>query len=132
MQQTISDTIKILLVDDSADVRRKLTRLLSAPDRLLFEAETAEIALQLITENDFDVIFLDIMLPFGVSGLDVLKKAKEIRPELGSVIVLTGWQESSTKMEAELLGATYLVKAPFDRQQILEEFNRALVRRRPA
>ena len=127
----MAEPVKILLIDDSVDVRRKLIRLLSDDNHILFEADTEETALQLIREHDFDVIFLDIMLPFGVNGLNVLRKAKELRPDLGDVIVLTGWQESNTRQEAELLGAAYLVKAPFDRKQILEEFNRALSRRRP-
>ena len=121
---------KILFVDDSADVRRKLSRLLNAEGRLLFEADTEEAALQLIGKHQFDVIFLDIMLPFGVSGIDVLRKAKEIKPDLGRVIVLTGWQDPNVRLEAERLGATYLVKAPFDRKLILEEFNKALSQRR--
>lgn len=124
------EPIKILLIDDSADVRRKLIRLLTAEGRLLFEADTEETALQLITEHEFDVIFLDIMLPFGVSGIDLLRKAKANKPDLGKVIVLTGWQDPNVKQEAELLGAAYLVKAPFDRKLILEEFDKALSQRR--
>lgn len=126
----MSDGLKVLLVDDSADVRRKLKRLLSAADRSVFEADTEEAALQLIKEHDFDVIFLDVMLPFGVKGFEVLKKARAIRSELGSVIILTGWPEPSVKEEAALLGAGYLDKAPFDRKRILEEFDKALTRRR--
>ena len=125
----MSEPIKILIVDDSVDVRRMLVRLLTNSNHLLFEADTEETALRLIGEHRFDVIFLDIMLPFGVKGLDVLKKAKQIREDPGSVIVLTGWQEPTTKHEAEQLGAAYLVKAPFDRKRILEEFNKALSRR---
>jgi CheY-like chemotaxis protein len=128
----MSDVIKVLLVDDHVDVRQKLKRLLTAAGRLLFEADTEETAIQLIQDHDFDVIFLDVMLPFGVKGFDVLKKAKTIRPDLGSVIILTGLPEPSVKEEAALLGAGYLDKAPFDRRRILEEFDKALTRRRAA
>lgn len=119
--------MKILIVDDNEYVRRKIKQILSAPDLTFFEAENDEEALRLIEANLFDVIFLDISLPFGVTGIDVYKKAKEVRPDLGRVIILTGWLEDSTKNEAEALGAfDYLDKAPLDRGKIKATFDRAI------
>jgi two-component system response regulator YesN len=122
--------LKILVLDDNENVRRKLKRLLRADDRSVFEADTGESALALIEEHAFDVIFFDVMLPLGVSGLDVCRKAREIRPDLGGVIILTGWPDTAIEEEAKSLGATYLHKAPFDREQILSAFNQALSQRR--
>jgi DNA-binding NtrC family response regulator len=126
----MNDPIKILIVDDNEHVRRKIKRILSASNRAFFEAANEEDALTLIKENHFDIIFLDIRLPFGSTGIDVYKKAKEVQPNLGKVIILTGWLEDSTRNEANELGAfAYLDKAPLDRNKIIEAFNKALSQR---
>lgn len=125
----MDQVIKVLIVDDSEDVRRKIKTILSAPGRIFFEAESEEESLRLIKDNLFDVIFLDIRLPFGVTGVDVYRKAKDIQPDLGKVIILTGWLKDNIRNEAEKLGAfAYLDKAPLDRTKIIEEFNRALLK----
>jgi len=123
----MEDLIKVLIVDDNEYVRRKIVRILSAPGRTFYEAANEEDSLSLIKANHFDIIFLDVRLPFGRTGIDVFKKAKEIQPNLGKVIILTGWLEDSTRHEANELGAfAYLDKAPLDRDKIIEAFNKAL------
>jgi DNA-binding NtrC family response regulator len=125
----MADSINILIVDDSEDVRRKIKTILSAPDHIFFEAEDEENALRLINDNLFDVIFLDIRLPFGVTGIDVLKRAKEVQSNLGKVIILTGWLEDDIRNEAKKLGTfAYLDKAPLDRKRIIEIFNQAILK----
>lgn len=126
--EVMDDFVKILIVDDNEYVRRKIKRILAAPNRTFFEAANEEDSLKLIKDNPFDVIFLDVRLPFGVTGIDVYKKAKEIQPNLGKVIILTGWLEDNTRNEAKKLGAfEYLDKAPLDRNKIIDAFNRALL-----
>lgn len=118
---------KVLIVDDNEYVRRKLRRILSALGCEVLEAATEEEALALITEHAFRVIFLDISLPFGATGTDVFRKAKEIRPDLGRVIILTGWLEDKNRAEVVELGAfDWLDKAPFDRNKIINVFRNAL------
>ena len=110
-------------------MRRKLKRILAAPNRTFFESENEEEALRLIRDCLFDVIFLDISLPFGVTGIQVYEKAKAIQPDLGRVIILTGWLEDDTKRRAEELGAfAYLDKAPLDGSKIIDSFNKALIK----
>lgn len=118
---------RVLIVDDNDHVRWKIRRILAPYNCDFFEAETAEEALTLIRKHAFDVVFLDISLPFGLTGIDVLRKAREIRSDLGNVIFLTGWMEDATRAEADDLGAYgWLDKAPFDRKKIIAMFQSAM------
>jgi len=119
---------KVLIVDDNKSIRQIIKRILSNSNHIFFEAGTGEDALALIKETIFNVIFLDIRLPFGISGLEVFKTAKAIQPKLGKVIILTGWLEDNIKAEADKLGAfAFLDKAPLDRNAIIGMFNKALL-----
>lgn len=119
---------KVLVVDDNEYVRRKLRRILSPFGCDFFEAATETEALALISEHAFRVIFLDIRLPFGATGTDLFRKAKEIRrSDLGKVIILTGWLEDKNRAEVIELGAfAWLDKAPLDQNKITDAFLRAL------
>ncbi len=80
--------IRILLVDDHAVVRVGLKQVLSdgIPGSVFEEAGCAEEALSQVRTSIFDIVILDISLP-GESGLDVLKKFKQIRPGLPGLIL---------------------------------------------
>ncbi len=120
---------KVLIVDDNEHARRRLKSILAEFNCIFSEAEDEESALTLIKENIFDVILLDIKLPYGVTGIDVYRNAKKIRPNVGRVIILTGWLEDSIRNEANELGAfAYLDKAPLDRNKIIEVFKKALIK----
>jgi hypothetical protein len=57
----------------------------------------------------------------------VLIQARQIRPELGKVIILTGWLEDIDRELVITLGAhAWLDKSPLDGDRILEEFRRAI------
>jgi two-component system nitrogen regulation response regulator NtrX len=118
---------KVLIVDDNEHVRYQLRRILSSFGCEFAEAETGEDALTMIAATAFDVLFLDMRLPFGVTGMNVFIKAKETRPDLGKVIILTGWFEDETRAKAFALGAhDWLDKAPLDREKILNAFRSAI------
>lgn len=125
----MSELKRILIVDDSEYMREKIKRVLSPFDCEFYEAGDGGTALQLIEETIFDVIFLDLRFPFGVNGIDIFKKAKEIQPDLGNVIILTAWIDGSEISEAKALGVfDFLGKAPVDRKKITETFERALIK----
>src|SRR4051812_34945240 len=115
----MSNSNLVLIVDDNEHARRKIRRILQPFDCEFFEAATGEEALALIKEHAFRVVFLDIRLPFGVTGIDVLKEARKIRSDLGNVVFLTGWMEDATRVEADLGAFGWLDKAPFDREKII-------------
>ena len=73
---------KILIVEDESAIRRVLSKILSEEDESyqIFEAEDGEKAIQMITEDDFDLVICDIKMP-KKDGEEVLAYAKSIKPE---------------------------------------------------
>jgi DNA-binding NarL/FixJ family response regulator len=74
--------MKILIADDHEVVRRGLKDLLTDEfDRVTFgEAGDSRAALDLLTQQHWDLVLLDINMP-GRSGLDVLTDARRLRPK---------------------------------------------------
>jgi ActR/RegA family two-component response regulator len=117
---------RVLIVDDREIVRQTLRNILLGFDCVFSEAEYGAAALDLIRENEFDVIFLDLKLP-DHSGIEVLRHARDLGKALGKVIVLTGFPEQTTLAEATRLGVfKYLTKTPVDWTEIRAAFAEAI------
>jgi CheY-like chemotaxis protein len=109
----------ILVVDDEPDVealfRQQFRRDLRA-DRFTMEfAQSALIALQRITDagdNSLILILSDINMP-GMSGLELLPKAKAVRPDV-PIIMITAYGDAETKRRALENGAEALLTKPID------------------
>jgi DNA-binding NarL/FixJ family response regulator len=107
-----ADTIKVLLVDDHAVVRDGMRLMLSSESdiEVAGEAETAQEALRITGEQNFDVVLVDINLP-DKSGLDLLKSLREERPKL-AVLILSMYAEEIYAVRALKHGAAgYLTKS---------------------
>ncbi len=99
-----------LVVDDSLPVRIQMHTVLSSFTSRTDLAETGEEALDLINENNYDVIFLDIILP-GVDGYEVCKTIKEGKCKDTPVILLTSNSSPADRIKGNLSGCdTYLIK----------------------
>ena len=96
-------TIKILIADDHAIVRRGLKEILEdTPDIVAAgEASNGREVLEKLQAESWDVLVLDITMP-GRSGLDILKDIRQMKPEL-PVLILS--------MHAEEQFATRMIKA---------------------
>ena len=102
----------ILIVDDEAIVRESIRDWLKDSGYGVMTAESGEEALALIRNHAFSVIILDLRLP-GMTGIEVLKKVKTLKPEIKS-IVITAYPTMLTREEASKLGAIdYLIKPIF-------------------
>lgn len=82
---------KLLIVDDSQQIRERLIGLLSGTPqvRVVGQAETAEQAARLIDDAPPDTLLLDIRLP-GRSGIDLLTDIKQRHPQI-HVIIMTNY-----------------------------------------
>ena len=109
----------VLVVDDEADVevlfRQQFRRDLRC-DRFTMEfAQSAPMALQRITDAEdrsLILILSDINMP-GMSGLELLPKAKVLRPDV-PVIMITAYGDAETKRKALENGAEALLTKPID------------------
>ena len=102
----------VLVVDDEAIVRESIRDWLKDAGYEVSVAESGEEALKLIQKQNFGVMILDLRLP-GMTGIDVLKKVKALKPNIKSVVI-TAYPTMLTQEEAAKLGAIdYLVKPVF-------------------
>ncbi len=113
---------KILIVDDDKLMRSFLTEALRRKQSDITTAENGQQALQSIKDHTYDVVLTDMKLP-DATGLDILKKSKEISPNT-IVIVITAYGSIENAVEAMRLGAfNYLIKpfSPDSLEAILEK-----------
>jgi CheY-like chemotaxis protein len=109
----------ILVVDDEPDVeilfRQQFRRDLRAGRFTMEFAQSAPMALQRITDAGDRALILilsDINMP-GMSGLELLPKAKALRPDV-PVIMITAYEDAETKRNALEGGAEALLTKPID------------------
>jgi CheY-like chemotaxis protein len=112
-------SLLILVVDDEADVealfRQQFRRDLRAGRFNMEFAQSAPAALQCISnasEVSLILILSDINMP-GMSGLELLPKAKALRPDV-PVIMITAYGDAETKRKALERGAEALLTKPID------------------
>ncbi len=122
---------RILVVDDEEGIRRLLVRLCSLEGYQVETAVDKASACQALEAGFFNICISDLRLP-DANGIEVLRYAKRLYPDC-EVIILTGYGDLQTAIEALRLGAyDYLQKPLFDLQLILIVISRALERQRLA
>ncbi|MBZ4659856.1 MAG: sigma-54-dependent Fis family transcriptional regulator, partial [Desulfacinum sp.] len=102
---------RILVVDDEPFICENLERILSEEGYAVTVTSTGSEALELLSGEPADLVLLDLNLP-DLSGLDVLKAAKERDPSL-LVIVITGYASVESAVQAIKAGAYDYLKKPF-------------------
>jgi len=120
-------TGRILLVDDEEIVLRSCQRILRDGDYQIDIARNGLLALEMVNENDYDVLILDIKMP-KMDGIEVLRRVKEARPDI-DVIMITGLHDISTAVQAMKLGALDYLPKPFEPEDLQMLVSRAFDRR---
>ncbi len=103
---------QILVVEDRESLRRMLERALVEEGYRVEVAESGELAVEQLRDLDFDLVLTDLMLP-GISGLEVLKSCRDLRPAT-PVVVLTAFGTVDTAVEAMKLGASDFMEKPVE------------------
>jgi len=98
--------IKIFIADDHAIVREGLKQIVAETTDMAVtdEADTGHEVLEKVSENDYDVLVLDITMP-GLNGLDALKQLRNQRPDL-PVLVLSIHPEEQYAVRVLRAGAS--------------------------
>ena len=116
--------MRVLVVDDEANLRRMLRSLLQAEGWLVDEAGGAEEALIRVKQNQPDVVLLDLVLP-GDSGLDLLPRLKKASPDT-PVIMMSGEANLSDAVQATREGAFHFLEKPLGSEGVLATLRGAL------
>jgi DNA-binding response OmpR family regulator len=109
----------ILIVDDEKNIRLTVAKAMEAFGVEIGEAAAGDEALARIEEKDYGVIILDLKLPGGMDGLEVLRRVKETRPDI-HVIMISAYGTVDTAVEAMKLGAVDFIQKPFAAAEIRE------------
>jgi|Deesub1362A_J573_1020465.scaffolds.fasta_scaffold03219_5 CheY-like chemotaxis protein len=102
---------KILVLDDDPIVTLSCRRILGAEGYSIYTVERGEEALKRLSKEDFDLLISDVRLP-DISGIEVLKEAKIIKPNT-DVVIITGYPTLEDAKESTRLGAFEYIEKPF-------------------
>ncbi len=114
----------LLIVDDDEVMRETLSDVLRKKGYEVFVAPSGNDALSAIRKNIIDLIVLDMRLP-DLDGLEVLKEAKEARPQLKGIII-TAYPSVQTAVDAMKEGAVDYLSKPFDLNKLEELIRQTL------
>ena len=117
---------KILVIEDEAAIRRVLIKIISEENDAyqVEEAEDGLVGLEMIKNNDYDLVLCDIKMP-KMDGVEVLEKAKKIKPET-SIVMISGHGDLDTAVNTMRLGAFDYISKPPDLNRLLNTVRNAL------
>ena len=118
--------MKVLLIEDNKTIANNIKKYLELSDFEVLICENWLFWLEVARNNDFDIILLDLMLPW-MSGEEICKKIKAEK-DIPIIMTTAKWQLEDKLEWFELWADDYLVK-PFDLEE-LEARIKALTRRK--
>ena len=107
---------KILIIDDDRDMRTGVTDLLKEEGYNVFSAVNGREGIAFAGENHCDLVLLDKNMP-DMDGMQVLEEIKKIDNKL-PIIILTGFSDIKTAVQAMKLGAFDYLTKPFENEEI--------------
>jgi len=115
---------RVLVVDDEPTYRTSVSRCLTNNNYQVTAADSAERALEYLTESRFDLVITDLKMS-GMSGLDLLAKMQEIAPNTAA-IMMTAYAAIDTAIEATKRGAFHYLVKPFNIEEVLQLSHKAI------
>lgn len=119
-----SNSARILVIDDEARIRDACTLVLSDRGFDVSSASDGEKGLEMIHNNHFDIVLVDLMMP-TISGFDVLSEVRKNFPDT-VVIVITGYATLEHSIEAMKKGAFDFIPKPFTPDQLRAVVDKSL------
>ena len=111
----------VLIVEDELNIRELLRDFISSTGSTAVTAEDGQEAILAIQKQHFDLVFLDLKLP-RISGVEVLKKIKQISPST-PVVVVTGNAAELESVQDRSLRPQWVIPKPFKLKLIREAIN---------
>src|SRR5690625_4710937 len=114
----------VLVVDDEANIRRMVARLLESEGYRVLEAPDGRAALGEVEARDPDLVLLDLAMPER-DGPGALRALRGRRPEL-PVIMMSGRASLADAVQATKLGAFHFIEKPLNPEAVLLTVRRGL------
>jgi DNA-binding NtrC family response regulator len=108
----------VLIVDDEMNIRTTLSFALEKLNLSMDTAASGAEALKKLAEKSYGLMLLDLHMP-GIDGMEVLRRVREIRPEV-RVVIITAYGSIEAAVEAMKLGAVEFLQKPFDPEDVRE------------
>lgn len=122
--------MRVIFVDDNAMNRKVVKGMLEAAQVAMVEAESAEIGLQLIDTDHFDIILMDLRMP-GMDGLAAIRavRARNDAKSHLPIIVVTADNGRDVRGQALAAGADDLLHKPVQMESLFDAIGRAMTAR---
>jgi DNA-binding NtrC family response regulator len=118
---------RVLIVDDDKNICAILAALMKKEGLEPLVAYDGEKALKMVQADAPDLLLVDMMLP-GMDGMEVLRKTRELDPDL-PVVFITAHADSRAAVKAIKEGAHDYLSKPFDNYEVIRVAHRALAER---
>jgi CheY-like chemotaxis protein len=119
---------RILCVDDEEIILDVFRKILVLDGYCVDTVETGQEALGLVQTHNYDFVFTDLKMP-AMSGMDVAKSVKHLRPDI-DVVIITGFATVESAVECMKHGASDYVEKPFSEDELRKFVKHALIKRR--
>lgn len=111
-------TLKILIVDDDANMVGTLSDILKLNGYASTGATSAEMALTLLGNQDFDCMITDVRMP-GINGVDLFREVKKINPDM-PVLLMTAYAQTRLLSEALSEGILAILDKPLNLKKLID------------
>ncbi|HEY0836983.1 MAG TPA: ATP-binding protein [Azospirillum sp.] len=121
--------LRILVVEDDPQVRLAVLAMLGPDGHAVTAVADGLDALRCLTDEDFDLLLTDVVLPHGISGAVLAQEARRLVPE-PAIVLMSGYNELPAEL-ADVLGSPEILRKPFARKDLERGIVAAMRRRLP-
>ena len=119
----MSDTKRVLVVDDEAGLRLTIAANLELEGFEIVEAESGQQALELIAKQPFDLVLSDIRMP-GMNGVELFRRVRALYPDI-PIVLMTAFALEGLVQEALREGAFTVLPKPFEIDHLVRAISTA-------